>query len=137
MKSNLVVVLLLIACVALGGVFFGYWKKSNSELTELRQENEALVEQNLKIQESVTAQDQAGAEEIARLKQDNAELLRLRNEVRQLREERKALGIQVQSAQQQAQQIQEQAHATEQRLAARLSGKCYFCVENLYIIVCR
>lgn len=122
MKSNLVVVLLLIACVALGGVFYGYWRKSNSELAELRQENEALVEQNLKIQESVTAQDQAGAEELARLKQENTELLRLRNEVRQLREERKALGVQVQSAQQQAQQLQEQAHATEQRLAAQVQA---------------
>jgi hypothetical protein len=116
MKSNWLV-LALVAALAGTLVAFGFYaKRTSADLTALKGENEQLVQSNLKGQEALAAQTQAQSDEMTRLQAENAELLRLRNEVRQLRESRQTLGQQVQAAEQQAQAAQQKAQAVTEQL---------------------
>jgi len=78
-------------------------KAGEQELTALRTEN-----QELKKRPDFT-------EEVARLRKDNEDLLRLRNEVKQLRDQAKTLGTQLQTAQTQRDQIQAAAQAQQEQ----------------------
>jgi len=78
-------------------------------------------------QSAATAADEARsnavlAEEVARLRKDNEDLLRLRNEVRSLRDERTQLGRQIQSVEAQVRQAQERADSVQAQAAAQVKA---------------
>jgi hypothetical protein len=95
----------------------------DAELAAQRQKELETVRAEL---EQVRTTAAAHESELTRLRKDNVELLRLRNEVRQLRDDKQQLARQAQTAQAQAQQaqaqaqaIQSQAQQTAQTLAAQ------------------
>jgi len=124
-------------CAAAGlavGVFFvAGCGKQDAELAAARQKELEAVRAEL---EQVKASAAAQEAELNRLRKDNLELLRLRNEVRQLRDDKKQLSQEAQTAQAQAQQAQKQAQAiqsqaqqTVQALAAQ--QQAVSCINNL------
>jgi hypothetical protein len=113
--------MLLVLCgvglaVGLGGLYFSR-EQLATELAQARAQNQELQSQLNAAEEAKNAQAQQTGEEVARLRKDNEELLRLRNEVRQLRDEKVQLGRQVQSAQAQAQSAQAQAQTAQAQSA--------------------
>jgi myosin heavy subunit len=88
------------------------------EAAGLRAENQQLQEAKAAAEEAVEAASRTQSEELARLRQDNQELLKLRNEVRQLREDKQTLSRQVQTVQSQAQDAQAQVQNAQAQLQA-------------------
>ena len=86
-------------------------QKKDQELAALREESQQLQQLRAEVEESKTNSVQTASDEIARLRKDNEELLRMRNEVRQLRSEKQQLNTQLQSAQTQVQGAQAQMQA--------------------------
>jgi TolA-binding protein len=86
--------------LAAAGSFYFSNQKLQAEVAQLRQENQAL--QTPKATEEPGQQAQISADELARLRKDNEDLLRLRNDVRQLRQEKQQLSTQLQTMQNQA-----------------------------------
>src|SRR5262245_58614521 len=87
--------------LASGTLFIAGCGNQDAELAAQRQkELEAVRAELEQAKSSVTAQEN----ELARLRKDNLELMRLRNEIRQLRDDKKQLSQQAQTAQAQAQQ---------------------------------
>ena len=88
-------------------------------------------------------QAQAQTDELTRLRAENADLMRLRNEVRQLRDQNQQLTRQIQSAQTQAQAAQAQAEqfrntavqasaqAQQAQAAAQAQSQTLACINNL------
>jgi septal ring factor EnvC (AmiA/AmiB activator) len=105
----------------------------DAELAAERQKELETVRSELEQAKNAAAAQET---ELTRLRKDNLELLRLRNEVRQLRDDKKQLSQQAQSAQVQAQQAQIQAQAVQsqaqqaaQALAAQSAANT--CINNL------
>jgi len=90
----------------------------DAELAVQRQKELEVVRAELEQAKVSTAAQET---ELARLRKDNLELLRLRNEIRQLRDDKQQLARQAQTAQVAAQRAQAQAtelaEAEKQRLA--------------------
>ncbi len=86
-------------------------QKKDQELAALREESQQLQQLRAEVEEAKTNSVQTASDEIARLRKDNEELLRMRNEVRQLRGEKQQLSLQLQSAQTQVQGAQAQMQA--------------------------
>jgi hypothetical protein len=86
-------------------------QKKDQELAALREESQQLQQLRAEIEEAKTNSAQTASSEVAHLRKDNEELLRLRNEVRQLRGEKQQLNNQLQTAQTQAQGAQAQMEA--------------------------
>ena len=101
----------LLAVAALVGTyaFDTSGKTKETELAALRLEVQEL--QRLKAEYSGLKNVQVSSDEVERLRKDNADLPRLRNEVRQLRDEKQQLTKQAQTAQAQFQTAQAQAQA--------------------------
>jgi hypothetical protein len=77
------------------------------------------LEAKVAAQEAATAAGASGqAEELTRLRKENEDLLRLRNEVNQLRDERKKLTAQVQAAETRAETAQTQAQQVQAQVQA-------------------
>lgn len=97
---------LCVALVIIVTILFLSDQKQQSELVALRQANQELEQRasNTTNQAPASAND-----ELTRLRTENQDVLRLRNEVRQLREENKQFQGQVQAAQAQVQSVQAQA----------------------------
>jgi hypothetical protein len=93
------------------GLMYAAGQKKDTELAALREESQQLQKLRAEIEEAKTKSDQSQGEELARLRKDHDELLRLRNEVRQLRGDKQQLSGQLQSAQAQAQGAQAQIQA--------------------------
>ena len=110
----------LCALGLLGGVVF--LSSSNQRLTrevaELRQESSQVQEVRAELEQLKTTSMPAQAEQIAQLRRDNQDLLKLRKEVRQLREDKKQLSQQAQAAQTEAQAAQSHAIALSADLQA-------------------
>lgn len=116
MKTVLPWILVLGLSVALAAVFVSSHAK-DLELAKLRAESQQT--QNLRSElEQAKSQSESQRSEIARLRQDNGDLLRLRSEVSRLRDENQQLSKQSQTAQTEAQRAQEQA-AQALRLGAQ------------------
>jgi myosin heavy subunit len=93
------------------GALYSLNQKQQAELMQLR---EACEQLRTELATSTNTQASAESEELVRLRKDNQDLLRLRNEVRQLRGEKQDLTHQVQTSQAQARDAQAQAQATAQ-----------------------
>jgi hypothetical protein len=113
MKLKSVFVWLCAAALLAGGLFlYVSNRQKDAELERLRAEVQTAQAARAEVEQAKATEAAAQSAEIARLHQDNEELLRLRNEVRQLREDGQQLAKQAQSAQAQAQQAQAQAAQT-------------------------
>jgi predicted nuclease with TOPRIM domain len=125
-------------CALLAGVmlFLAGCDRQGAELAAQRQKELDAVRAEL---EQARAAAAAQEEELNRLRKDNAELLRLRNEVRQLRDEKQQFSRQAQTAQVQAAQAQAQVQAVQtqaqqaaQALAAQQQVNA--CLNNLRLL---
>ena len=100
------------------GLLYSSNQKKDAELaqvhTELEQVRAAPVETN-------QAPSSVASDELTRLRAENQDVLRLRNEVRKLREENQQLNRQAQTAQAQVQTAQAQAEATRSSAAQALA----------------
>ena len=108
MKLKLLPWLFVAVLVVVLGFLYGSNQKQESELAQLRQSNQEF-EQRATLNETNSAPAQAPNDELTRLRAENQDVLRLRNEVRRLRDENQQLKTQAQSAQQQVQTVQAQA----------------------------
>jgi hypothetical protein len=95
-------------------------QKLQADLAQLRQESQSLQTQRA-ADDASNAQTQAAADELTRLRKDNEDLLRLRNEVRQLRQEKQQLTTQLQTVQAQAQDALARAQAARTAAAPALT----------------
>lgn len=86
-------------------------QKKDQELTVLRDASDQAQKLRTELEEIKANHDQVDTNEVARLRKDNEELLRLRNEVRQLRGDKQQLNSQLQTAQTQVQGVQAQMEA--------------------------
>jgi len=118
----------IVAVLALGGAYYFYNANQYqaAELTKLRGEVQEI--ENLRTEIVELKSHHVSADEVAQLRKDRDDLLRLRNEVRQLRDDKQQLTQQAQTAQaavQRAQtetrRAQEQAQAQSQQQAALLA----------------
>jgi hypothetical protein len=135
----------LIALGLLGGGVFLFFSnhKLMQEVTALREESSQTQALRAELEQVKTAGSPVQAEQIAQLRRDNQELLKLRNDVRQLRDDKKLLGQQAQIAQGQAQAAQShllslttnlqavQASAQQQALLVRRQQEVDACLNNL------
>ena len=99
----------LCAAAALAGAAGLYFQNSKlaADLAQTKAENQDLQQYKAAAETNTPA---AGiTEELARLRKDNEDLLRLRNEARQLRQEKQQLTTQLAAAQGQVQSAQAQA----------------------------
>jgi hypothetical protein len=134
----------LVAVLAFGGAFFFYNSNQtkSAELTKLQGEVHEL--ETLRTEVAELKSQQVPAEEVAQLRKDKEDLLRLRNEVGQLRNEKQQLTKQAQSAQTalagaqaESQRVQAQAQALVQaqtKVMARAQEQAEMinaCINNL------
>ena len=135
----------ILAVLALGGAYY-YYQAHQSQSAELTKLQGELAEAgNLRAELAAAKKEQVSADEVAQLRKDRDDLLRLRNEVRQLRDDKQQLTRQaqtaqvaVQRAQAESQRVQEQAQAQTQQQAALLAraqdqgqGLINACINNL------
>ena len=112
MKSLLPWVLALALLGAAAFLFLSN-RKQAEELSALRTESQQAQALRAEVEQIKASGSPAQSAEIAQLKKDNQELLKLRNENRQLRDDKKQLSQQAQTAQVQAQQAQAQVQAAQ------------------------
>src|SRR6266568_862334 len=146
MKLKLLPWLLLVASFIAIAILYNSNQQKAAELAQAQNAGQEL--EQLRASLSDTNQAQAGpvADELTRLREENKDVLRLRNEVRRLREENQQLNRQAQSAQAQAQTAQAQADAARttaaqaaaqaQQLeaASRTQAQALACVNNLRLL---
>jgi hypothetical protein len=101
---------LLGSLIGLAWVYTGS-KNKDAELVTLREESQQLQQLRAEAEDAKTNSMQAASEEVARLRKDHEELLRLRNEVRQLRGDKQQLNTELHTAQTQVQGVQAQMEA--------------------------
>jgi predicted RNase H-like nuclease (RuvC/YqgF family) len=142
--------------IGVGWLYFAGQKKE-VELAALRGDREQLQQVLAELQETKSARAHVVGDEVVRLRKDNEELLRLRNEVGELRKEKQQLAAQVQAAQAeanasrsnpsaqattQAEEQQAEAHHAQTRalavsygldpnLATREDQQAFECINNL------
>lgn len=93
--------------------------KLSGRVAALQADNERLEREKTAHSEEEADLAREQTEELDRLKKENVELLRLRNEIRQLREDKQALNKQVQSVQVMAQNAQAQVQAAQAQFEAQ------------------
>jgi len=93
--------------IAAAAYFFNANKTNTAQVATLQQDVQEL--QTLRAENVALKTNLVPPDELARLRKDSDDALRLRNEVRQLREAKSTLTQQAQSAQTAAQQAQQQA----------------------------
>jgi len=103
----------LVAVLALGaaGVLYQSTKSKSVELATLQ--SKVMELEIVRTENAELESQQVPAEELARLRKDNLDLLRLRNEIRQERDEKNQLAKQTQSALSEVQRAQAQAQAAQ------------------------
>jgi len=108
----------LIALALLGAAafFFSSNRKLAAEAAALRAENAQAETLRAELEQLKQSGSPVQAEEIARLKKNTEELLKLRNEVQQLKGEKKDLTQRAQQAQTQAQAAQAQVQAVQSQV---------------------
>jgi len=134
---------LFVVLLAIGaGLLYNAYQQQAAELAQLRQASQEL-EQRASLADTNQPQPQAALDELNRLREENKDLLRLRNEVRQLREQNQQLNRQAQTAQAQAQSAQAQAEtlrataaqasaqAQQAETTARMQVQVNACLNNL------
>lgn len=119
MKLNSVLLGVLIAGLTLA-VLAQYLanNKLQSEAAQLRRDSEELQGLRAAQDTNDVGKGLVSGTELARLRKDSEDVLRLRNEVNQLRQERQELSRQLQAAQGQAQAAQAQVQTLSQKSAS-------------------
>jgi DNA repair exonuclease SbcCD ATPase subunit len=97
-------------------------QKKETELTQLRQENQDAQGMRTQLEE-VNGRIKAQEEELAGLRKDKEDLLRLRNEVRQLQQAKQQLTQQAATAQADAEQARARAAQAAQAGAQQLQAE--------------
>jgi DNA repair exonuclease SbcCD ATPase subunit len=97
-------------------------QKKETELTQLRQENQDAQGMRTQLEE-VNGRIKAQEEELAGLRKDKEDLLRLRNEVRQLQQAKQQLTQQAATAQADAEQARARAAQAAQAGAQQLQSE--------------
>ena len=105
MKLKFLPWLLLVGSFAVVVLLYSANQRQEAELAQLRPASQELEQIRANLPAD-TNQPQAQNDELTRLRTENADLMRLRNEVRQLRDQNQQLNKQVQAAQSQAQTAQ-------------------------------
>ncbi len=118
MNSKFIGAVLGIGLLGAAGWLFMSNRQLSADLSQLRAENQALRDAQAAWEEQQASKGTAESNEVAQLRKDNEDLLRLRNEVQQLRREKLQLGQQVQTAQAQAQQAQDRAQSVQAQVQA-------------------
>lgn len=107
----------LLALAALGAVYFPA-QKQKANVVQLQSEVQGLQTQIAQAEETKKSLEQTQTEELTRLRTENADLLRLRNEIRQLRNDNIKLTKELLTAQSSTALQQQQAQQQVQQLAA-------------------
>src|SRR5437667_3607994 len=110
--------LLIVALVVGAGMLYSSNQKKDAVLGQVQAE---LEQARVVSSETNQAPAPLASDELTRLRAENQDLLRLRNEVRKLREENQQLNRQAQTAQAQAQTAQAQADATRSSAAQAMA----------------
>src|SRR5262245_25400024 len=143
MKLKFLPWVLMVAAVVCLGVVYNSNQQQVAELAQARQEIEQLRATPSETNQSANASEK---DELTRLREENKDVLRLRNEVRQLREENKQLKGQAQAAQAQVQNVQAQAEqlkanaaqaavqAQQAEASVRMQSQINNCINNLRMI---
>ena len=93
-------------------------QKLTREMNALREESSQAQTLRTELEQIKTTGSPAQLEQLAQLRKDNQDLLKLRNEVRQLRDDKKQLAQQTQTAQAQVQAAQAQVITLSTNLQA-------------------
>jgi len=141
MKLKLLPWILVIVAAGIVAMLYNSNQQQASELAQARQAGQEIEQLRAALTNQQVA---AGAQdELTRLREENKDLLRLRNEVRRLREENKEASKQVQTAQAQVQNVQAQAEAfrasaaqaaaqaQQAESAVRVQNQVNICINNL------
>ena len=144
MKLKFLPWVLVVASLVCLGVVYNSNQQQVAELAQARQANQELEQLHASQTDTNQSANPNGAkDELTRLREENKDLLRLRNEVRQLRDENKQLKGQAQTAQAQVQTVQAQAEALRASAAqasaqaqqaeasARMQNQINICINNL------
>lgn len=107
-----------LALLGAAAFLFSTNRKLVAEVTALRTESVQMESLRAEVDQLKATGSPAQAEEIARLKKNTEELLKLRNENRQLRDASKQLEQQAQTAQAREQAARAQAEAANSQVAA-------------------
>jgi hypothetical protein len=147
MKLKFVPWLLMVASLIGLAVVYNSNQQQVAELAQARQANQELEQLRATMSDTNRAQGETGVkDELTRLREENKDLLRLRNEVRQLREENKQSTQKAQAAQAQVQTVQAQAEAfrasaaqasaqaQQVETASRIQAQANACINNLHQI---
>lgn len=103
--------LCVVALVIGLGLVYSASQKKDAELVALREDSQQLQKLRAELEEAKGSGAQAASDELAQLRKDKEDLLRLRNQIGQLRKENQQLATQVQTAQSQIQGAQAQVEA--------------------------
>lgn len=117
MKSWIPWICFLVSIAALGAVYLSDQKKE-AQLAQLSADDQELQKSLAAAEESKKSGAQNQSEELTRLRKDNQDLLRLRNEVRQLRDANQQITKQAEAAQAQIQTAQTQVQAARAQAQA-------------------
>ena len=102
-----------LALLGVAAFFFSANRKLSNEAAALREGAAKLEPMRAELEAIKTSGSSAQADEITKLRKDNQDLLRLRNEVRQSRDEKKQLVQQTQAAQAEVQRAQAQVQEAQ------------------------
>ena len=111
----------LAACAGLA-LLYSFNQKQQAELKQLQTQNQELQKAVDAAQEAQQSREQGANSELAQLRKDNEDVLRLRNEVRQLRDDKQQLTRQVQAAQSQMSVAQAEALRAKSAQTAQASA---------------
>jgi chromosome segregation ATPase len=143
MKLKFLPWLLMVAALVCLGVVYNSNQKQVAELAQARAASQELEQLRASLNDTNQGVNASENDELARLREENKDILRLRNEVRQLRDENKQLKGQAQAAQAQVQNVQAQAEqlkanvaqaaaqAQQAEASARMQSQVNNCINNL------
>ena len=135
--------LLVVALAVAIGLFYNTNQQQAAELAQLRPASQELEQLRTSQADTNRPQALAASEELTRLREENKEILHLRNEIRQVRDQHQQLSRQAQTAQAQLQGVQAQAEAARTTAAQnqaqaqqlqnslRTQAQVNACVNNL------
>ena len=106
------------ALLVIIGLLYSSNQKKDSDLAQVRAEAEQA---RATPAETNQAPAPLASDELTRLREENKDVLRLRNEIRQMREQNQQLSRQAETAQAQVQSVQAQAEATRNNAAQALA----------------
>ncbi len=121
MKLKYLPWLFVVALAIATGLLYNANQQQAAELAALRSASQELEQLRTSQADTNQSQAQVASDELTRLREENKDVLRLRNEIRQMREQNQQLSRQAETAQAQVQSVQAQAEATRNNAAQALA----------------